>query len=666
MGLLSNPKSRQKIIGAVTKYNNVLSAACYIVGVIWFLALAYPPLNAKTYFSENALLPGVVESGFFFEDSSEAYIAEIKEELKKDKRNVPRDWLFEKFREIGLDAYIQNYTVKYPLQIVRGQLVPGQNVYAILRARRAASTEAVVLSVPFRSKTSDLPQTYGGIIVMLGLAKYFMRQPYWSKDIIFLVTDHEQIGMQAWLDGYHEVQSDYIQPGELPGRSGQIQAAINLEVPDANIKYFNVKIEGLNGQLPNLDLVNLVVRLCHKNNVDVMLHNSRDVPQWEAETVAGFQQSAKTMLKMMWAQASGLPSGNHGLFHRFHIEAVTLEGIRRKKTGKISLAVTGRVVEGIFRSLNNLLERFHQSFFFYILPGTERYVSIGLYMIPFGIICASCLVKAIALWVGLCQRETAKTEKNTEEKAGETEPKADDGQKNEEKGEKLDKASLNKIVDEETELDFEDKPEGVITILPLMLSSVIMALLCYTGPELLSNMAVPFKMNIEDGIFFGFLALFTASLLFPRMVARRTADDKRLLFDWALLKAVTLIFQSLVLFSLALLNISLAFFLAVLFVPVSVIVHPSKKWYSRWGQKLMLLAVSPLTILYAAAIISSLNSEYRNVLELLYISWNNLSQGLLLSMVDKYFFGSWLFTLFSFAVLPNWLTFWGISFCEAV
>jgi hypothetical protein len=49
-------------------------------------------------------------------------------------------------------------------------------VYAILRARRAASTEAVVLSVPFRSKSSDMPQTYGGIIVMLGLAKYFMRK----------------------------------------------------------------------------------------------------------------------------------------------------------------------------------------------------------------------------------------------------------------------------------------------------------------------------------------------------------------------------------------------------------------------------------------------------------------------------------------------------------
>ena len=36
-----------------------------------------------------------------------------------------------------------------------------------------------------------------------------------------------------------------------------------------------------------------------------------------------------------------------------------------------------RVLEGIFRSLNNLLERFHQSFFFYLMPATSRYISIG-------------------------------------------------------------------------------------------------------------------------------------------------------------------------------------------------------------------------------------------------------------------------------------------------
>ena len=73
------------------------------------------------------------------------------------------------------------------------------------------------------------------------------------------------------LTGYF--LSPDILPGEMGGRSGPIQAAINLEIPEGNIKYFNVKMEGLNGQLPNLDLVNLVVRLCKKHNIGVGLHH---------------------------------------------------------------------------------------------------------------------------------------------------------------------------------------------------------------------------------------------------------------------------------------------------------------------------------------------------------------------------------------------------------
>lgn len=32
---------------------------------------------------------------------------------------------------------------------------------------------------------------------------FFTEQMYWAKDIIFLVTEHEQLGMQAWLEAYH-------------------------------------------------------------------------------------------------------------------------------------------------------------------------------------------------------------------------------------------------------------------------------------------------------------------------------------------------------------------------------------------------------------------------------------------------------------------------------
>lgn len=32
-------------------------------------------------------------------------------------------------------------------------------------------------------------------------------QVYWAKDIIFLVNDHDLIGMQAWLEGYHHTNT---------------------------------------------------------------------------------------------------------------------------------------------------------------------------------------------------------------------------------------------------------------------------------------------------------------------------------------------------------------------------------------------------------------------------------------------------------------------------
>lgn len=43
----------------------------------------------------------------------------------------------------------------------------------------------------------------------------------------------------------------------------------------------------------------------------------------------------------------------------------------------ICISSLRRALEGIMRSLNNLQERFHQSFFFYLLPATNRYISIG-------------------------------------------------------------------------------------------------------------------------------------------------------------------------------------------------------------------------------------------------------------------------------------------------
>lgn len=41
------------------------------------------------------------------------------------------------------------------------------------------------------------------LIEFLVKCDFSTEQIYWAKDIIFLVTEHEQLGMQAWLEAYH-------------------------------------------------------------------------------------------------------------------------------------------------------------------------------------------------------------------------------------------------------------------------------------------------------------------------------------------------------------------------------------------------------------------------------------------------------------------------------
>ncbi|XP_052060128.1 glycosylphosphatidylinositol anchor attachment 1 protein-like [Mytilus californianus] len=665
MGLLSDPKKRQKILDVISKYNNHLSVLCYIAGVTWFLALAYQPLNARTYFSENALLPGLVENEFYPELDMESLVQEYNEQLQKEKNNVPRKWVADQFIALGLDTYIQNYTILYPLQLTRGKSVPGQNVYGILRARRASSTESIVLSMPLRQKESDMPSTTGSMVLMLALAKYFRQKPYWAKDIIFLATDHEQFGMQAWLNGYHDISSDYISPGDLMGRSGSIQAALNLEIPDSNLKHLDIKIQGLNGQLPNLDLVNLVVRLCQRERVEVSIHKQKDY--YDAESVDGYKHSLKTMMKMMWSHASGVPTGNHGLFHRYHIEAVTIEGITKRKGHHISLAKTGRVIEGIFRSLNNLLERFHQSFFFYILPATERYISIGLYMPPFGLICAAGLIKAVAIWIALSTRNSENITSDSENKTSDSKNNTSDSKEEKESEAKEEKEDTKQT---DTDNEDEDSPEeasreGVSTVLPLILFSFLMGVFCFTGPEFVTTMSPSFRIGVEDTVFFGLLALFSACLLLPRTVAKKSqSSDKRLIFDWELLKSIGLIFQSLVLFSISLMNISLAFFLAVFIIPVTVITHPCKNRIFCWLQKILLLLLCPAVQICIASMISTMEGRYKGSWDLIQKSFESMKHGLVLTILDRYLFGSWMYGLFCFTVLPTWLMFWTIVHCD--
>ncbi|KAI5750531.1 hypothetical protein M8J76_016464 [Diaphorina citri] len=247
MGLLTDPGTGEGIFThSLLRYSNKTSFFLYTVALVWFALLAHEEINIGTYFSENALLPGLVKGDYSEDEIAKSFLSELTNEVESSNGQMPIPYLMARFHQLGLEAYIHNFTLHYPL----GKPVDmtGRNVYAILRAPRTASMEALVLNIPYRPLQSIYPSTLPGLALAMSMVKFFRRQRYWAKDIILLISEHEQLG-------------------------GAIQAAITLEIQSHRIDHIDVKVSGLNGQLPNLDLVNLIHRLCGKEGIKHTFHN---------------------------------------------------------------------------------------------------------------------------------------------------------------------------------------------------------------------------------------------------------------------------------------------------------------------------------------------------------------------------------------------------------
>lgn len=65
MGILSDPQlsssdGKRKYIALISNHSNSFCFLLYVAGLAWFCALGLKDFQSKTYFSENALLPGEI------------------------------------------------------------------------------------------------------------------------------------------------------------------------------------------------------------------------------------------------------------------------------------------------------------------------------------------------------------------------------------------------------------------------------------------------------------------------------------------------------------------------------------------------------------------------------------------------------------------------------
>lgn len=217
MGLLSDPVRRRALARLVLRLNAPLCVLSYVAGIAWFLALAFPPLTQRTYMSENAIGSTMVEEQFSGGDRARSFARDFAAHRRKTGA-LPVAWLERTMRSVGLEVYTQSFSRKLPFpdETHERYMVSGVNVYGILRAPRAASTESLVLTVPCGSDSTN-SQAVG---LLLALAAHFRGQIYWAKDIIFLVTEHDLLGTEAWLEAYHDVNVTGMQSSALQGRAG--------------------------------------------------------------------------------------------------------------------------------------------------------------------------------------------------------------------------------------------------------------------------------------------------------------------------------------------------------------------------------------------------------------------------------------------------------------
>ncbi|KAL8991316.1 MAG: hypothetical protein Q9177_000246 [Variospora cf. flavescens] len=361
-----------------------LSALLILIGVVWLFLLPLNEYSRRTYISENALLPGQVHTYFGGSEQNvfNAYKHEIQSLTGKPHEEIAAK-LSEIFRSIGLKAATQKYGYR-----AAGEVYSGENAYAILQAPRGDATEAIVLIAAWTNVDGELNQS--GVALALTLARYFKRWSLWSKDIIVLITSDSKAGPQAWVDAYHDAHSP-LSAASLPLKSGALQGVVVVDKAfDHRFKTLHIVYDGINGQLPNLDLLNTAVHIASgQMGIRVALQR-----MWKHDN--SYRDRLETMLRGMVSQGLGHTSGPHSSFIPYHVDAVTFQAVGDGRQDEMAL---GRCVESTFRSLNNLLEHFHQSFFFYLLMQPQRFVSIGTYLPSAMLVAVNFTIMAIALWI---------------------------------------------------------------------------------------------------------------------------------------------------------------------------------------------------------------------------------------------------------------------------
>lgn len=605
MGLLRSSLSNIRTSPRLLKLPPYVSLLCFWGGIVWILLLPLDEYSRRTYISENALLPGQVHTYFHGTEQNifRAYKHEVADVLEvqehtnddgsKSYMQATPQHRNKKIRELFSNSGIKSAVQPYTYTVGEKQY-QGENVYGIVNAPRGDGTESLVIVAPIQNHEGHM--NTNGVTLLITLARYFSRWSLWSKDIILLVTPDTTTGPQAWIDAYLSLH-DSETISSLPLKSGAIQGVICIDYPFPHrFHALHISYDGVNGQLPNLDLINTAAQISSGQlGIPTLLQSQQDFAKSDQQH--HYKNRLKVLGHGMRTQAIGHSTGAHSVFMPYHIDAITLTAVGEGWEDEMAF---GRVVESLTRSLNNLLEKLHQSFFFYLLLQNNRFVSIGTYLPSAMAVGAGFTVMAIYLWIKSGYEQRDKHDKQVSqpiEGDSGTEEKTPDTTTTKVPGIQSTGSSLNGAISKSSEKVWHSVDRPIVVPLALVallyLTSAVSVALFVTAPNdrlmarvsslslglLMIPIGIAFALaantTLMDGTFFNNFSPKHADGAPPETshvytdLSPPLHPRTRILQFHMLVKSLSLLVLGLQLTVLATLNFSLSMFLGVLCTPLA-------------------------------------------------------------------------------------------------
>jgi len=438
MSLLGSVRERLQ-----TRFSAHIGKRVRLYTFITFLAalvyvFLYPAsfISRKTYYSENALLVGSAHSNFQYAHAK--YAIQISK-LFCEAHDNSREFLKRTLHSLGFEV-----TKQQPHNNNNNNY--NNNVYAIFRAPKGSGKESIALSSPlFVGKSCDNLGLVVSLLRMLSQAKWL------HHDLVFIghyynATNASTAGtgpsyLSSLFKNLYNSNDTNTSSGDdmtdsdmlVVNNAGVIREAIHVDfatfaVPSHTLQ-LAIQCEGINGEQPNLDLVNVITGYAKGVGVQQVSTTGKvltfDGAEADVDPIYTYLTSRDrfyaplspthrqwlaqylNLWRGLWNLVKSWSTGLHGQFRAKSAHSVTLGNTAKQEAyastnylnnfgdqllenRERNMLLVGQVVESTVRSMNSLIEKLHQSFFMYFMMSEEKFVgfedffaTMWLFTLPF-------------------------------------------------------------------------------------------------------------------------------------------------------------------------------------------------------------------------------------------------------------------------------------------